>query len=139
MGPRCSSAETQVCHRSYIIAAKVMRENNFILFPQYNILFPQLIILFPQERYKAKGSNTGKRGQDGKISEKSQTPKGKDFPRVSEIFASCPPTGVRFFFSLKTPNRFVYIPSSVFPAIFFFHCWSKYSIYPYASVSWQYF
>jgi hypothetical protein len=22
MGPRCSSAETQVCHRSYIIAAK---------------------------------------------------------------------------------------------------------------------
>jgi hypothetical protein len=74
-----------------------MRENNFILFPQYNILFPQLIILFPQERYKAKGSNTGKRGQDGKISEKSQTPKGKDFPRVSEIFASCPPTGVRFF------------------------------------------
>jgi hypothetical protein len=32
-----------------------MRENNFILFPQYNILFPQ-------ERYKAKRSNTGKRG-----------------------------------------------------------------------------
>jgi hypothetical protein len=76
--------------------------------------------------------------REGKT-EKSQTPKGKDFPRVSEIFASCPPTGVRFFFSLKTPNRFVYIPSSVFPAIFFFHCWSKYSIYPYASVSWQYF
>jgi hypothetical protein len=25
MGPRCSSAETQVCHRSYIIAAKVQR------------------------------------------------------------------------------------------------------------------
>ena len=24
MGPRCSSAETQVCHRSYIIAASVM-------------------------------------------------------------------------------------------------------------------
>jgi precorrin-6B methylase 2 len=23
MGPRCSSAETQVCHRSYIIAAKL--------------------------------------------------------------------------------------------------------------------
>jgi hypothetical protein len=23
MGPRCSSAETQVCHRSYIIAASV--------------------------------------------------------------------------------------------------------------------
>ena len=23
MGPRCSSAETQVCHRSYIIAAKI--------------------------------------------------------------------------------------------------------------------
>jgi len=23
MGPRCSSAETQVCHRSYIIAATV--------------------------------------------------------------------------------------------------------------------
>jgi hypothetical protein len=23
MGPRCSSAETQVCHRSYIIAARV--------------------------------------------------------------------------------------------------------------------
>ena len=22
MGPRCSSAETQVCHRSYIIAAR---------------------------------------------------------------------------------------------------------------------
>jgi hypothetical protein len=86
-----------------------MRENNFILFPQYNILFPQ-------ERYKAKRSNTGKRGQDGKISDTQ----GKDFPRVSDIFESCPPTGVRFFFSLKTPNRFVYIPSSVFPAIFFF-------------------
>ena len=25
MGPRCSSAETQVCHRSYIIAAKYIR------------------------------------------------------------------------------------------------------------------
>jgi hypothetical protein len=25
MGPRCSSAETQVCHRSYIIAAKAER------------------------------------------------------------------------------------------------------------------
>ena len=24
MGPRCSSAETQVCHRSYIISANVM-------------------------------------------------------------------------------------------------------------------
>jgi hypothetical protein len=24
MGPRCSSAETQVCHRSYIIAASLM-------------------------------------------------------------------------------------------------------------------
>jgi hypothetical protein len=23
MGPRCSSAETQVCHRSYIIAARI--------------------------------------------------------------------------------------------------------------------
>ena len=23
MGPRCSSAETQVCHRSYIIAARL--------------------------------------------------------------------------------------------------------------------
>ena len=27
MGPRCSSAETQVCHRSYIIAARVASEN----------------------------------------------------------------------------------------------------------------
>ena len=26
MGPRCSSAETQVCHRSYIIAARVRSE-----------------------------------------------------------------------------------------------------------------
>ena len=26
MGPRCSSAETQVCHRSYIIAAKSKEE-----------------------------------------------------------------------------------------------------------------
>jgi hypothetical protein len=26
MGPRCSSAETQVCHRSYIIAAIVCGE-----------------------------------------------------------------------------------------------------------------
>ena len=25
MGPRCSSAETQVCHRSYIIAARANR------------------------------------------------------------------------------------------------------------------
>ena len=25
MGPRCSSAETQVCHRSYIIAARILR------------------------------------------------------------------------------------------------------------------
>ena len=25
MGPRCSSAETQVCHRSYIIAASMNR------------------------------------------------------------------------------------------------------------------
>ena len=24
MGPRCSSAETQVCHRSYIIAANII-------------------------------------------------------------------------------------------------------------------
>ena len=24
MGPRCSSAETQVCHRSYIIAARII-------------------------------------------------------------------------------------------------------------------
>jgi K+-sensing histidine kinase KdpD len=24
MGPRCSSAETQVCHRSYIIAANIV-------------------------------------------------------------------------------------------------------------------
>ena len=24
MGPRCSSAETQVCHRSYIIAASLL-------------------------------------------------------------------------------------------------------------------
>jgi hypothetical protein len=24
MGPRCSSAETQVCHRSYIIAASIL-------------------------------------------------------------------------------------------------------------------
>ena len=71
------------------------------------------------------------RGQDGKISDTQ----GKDFwsptrlcrvgdqqksfPRVSEIFPSCPLTGVGFFFSLKTPNRFVYIPSSVFLQIFF--------------------
>jgi hypothetical protein len=27
MGPRCSSAETQVCHRSYIIAASVLPLN----------------------------------------------------------------------------------------------------------------
>jgi hypothetical protein len=27
MGPRCSSAETQVCHRSYIIAARKKRFN----------------------------------------------------------------------------------------------------------------
>ena len=26
MGPRCSSAETQVCHRSYIIAASVKQQ-----------------------------------------------------------------------------------------------------------------
>ena len=26
MGPRCSSAETQVCHRSYIIAAMISQE-----------------------------------------------------------------------------------------------------------------
>jgi hypothetical protein len=25
MGPRCSSAETQVCHRSYIIAARILQ------------------------------------------------------------------------------------------------------------------
>ena len=28
MGPRCSSAETQVCHRSYIIAANIPPENS---------------------------------------------------------------------------------------------------------------
>ena len=27
MGPRCSSAETQVCHRSYIIAATALITN----------------------------------------------------------------------------------------------------------------
>jgi hypothetical protein len=30
MGPRCSSAETQVCHRSYIIAAIYKYTYNFI-------------------------------------------------------------------------------------------------------------
>jgi hypothetical protein len=29
MGPRCSSAETQVCHRSYIIAARETPTGNF--------------------------------------------------------------------------------------------------------------
>ena len=33
MGPRCSSAETQVCHRSYIIAANFM----YVLLPIYEI------------------------------------------------------------------------------------------------------
>jgi hypothetical protein len=31
MGPLCSSAETQVCHRSYIIAARVNRDDEFEL------------------------------------------------------------------------------------------------------------
>ena len=31
MGPRCSSAETQVCHRSYIIAAIICQNHKFLL------------------------------------------------------------------------------------------------------------
>ena len=30
MGPRCSSAETQVCHRSYIIAARFDAQRNIL-------------------------------------------------------------------------------------------------------------
>ena len=33
MGPRCSSAETQVCHRSYIIAANHDRTENYPTMP----------------------------------------------------------------------------------------------------------
>ena len=41
MGPRCSSAETQVCHRSYIIAASTWAERfdfyeSKITKPEYN-------------------------------------------------------------------------------------------------------
>jgi hypothetical protein len=32
MGPRCNSAETQVCHRSYIIAARSPLEEQFCVF-----------------------------------------------------------------------------------------------------------
>ena len=42
MGPRCSSAETQVCHRSYIIAASPMsvdRQQRNISTPQHEISF----------------------------------------------------------------------------------------------------
>jgi hypothetical protein len=34
---------------------------------------------------------------------------------------------------------FVYIPFGAFSRNLFFHCWSKYSIYPYATVSRHYF
>jgi hypothetical protein len=33
MGPRCSSAETQVCHRSYIIAASFIVSTIYIFIP----------------------------------------------------------------------------------------------------------
>ena len=39
MGPRCSSAETQVCHRSYIIAARVFRVKNLDLTPKNHIFY----------------------------------------------------------------------------------------------------
>ena len=35
MGPRCSSAETQVCHRSYIIAASVKSAPSFNMLLKY--------------------------------------------------------------------------------------------------------
>jgi hypothetical protein len=34
MGPRCSSAETQVCHRSYIIAARLGHARQWYLYEQ---------------------------------------------------------------------------------------------------------
>ena len=37
MGPRCSSAETQVCHRSYIIAAN--------LYPNVHVILKLLLTL----------------------------------------------------------------------------------------------
>jgi hypothetical protein len=40
MGPRCSSAETQVCHRSYIIAA---RSNSVLL---WAVILVGLLITF---------------------------------------------------------------------------------------------
>ena len=37
MEPRCSSAETQVCHRSYIIAANLEAELRNMYFKDINI------------------------------------------------------------------------------------------------------
>ena len=43
MGPRCSSAETQVCHRSYIIAAKRSGTH------EVNYLYPRVPVAFPKQ------------------------------------------------------------------------------------------
>ena len=78
--------------------------------------------------------------------EKSQIPAGKisislvgdqkSFPRVSEIFPSCPLTGVWFYFSL---NIFVlFTLHRAFSCKIVFRWWS-FSIYRYTFVYWQYF
>jgi hypothetical protein len=49
MGPRCSSAETQVCHRSYIIAASVLTAKKNPIFTNkieqiYKTTYMQLVV-----------------------------------------------------------------------------------------------
>jgi hypothetical protein len=54
----------------------------------------------------------------------------KSYPRVSEISLFCTFSGVWFYFSLNTFHR-------AFSRTLYFHCWSKYSIYPYTSARQQ--
>jgi hypothetical protein len=62
----------------------------------------------------------------------------QSYPRVSDISLSCTFSGVWFYFSLNT-QLFFFTFHRAFSRNLFFHCWSKYSIYPYATIPRQYF
>ena len=52
MGPRCSSAETQVCHRSYIIAAKAILKNWFDVSQLLNLAYVNRHVFFLSNTFK---------------------------------------------------------------------------------------
>ena len=58
MGPRCSSAETQVCHRSYIIAASLNAPTSLLVLHCYLIIHLISVIVFTTINNKLKNQDT---------------------------------------------------------------------------------